>query len=74
MEHSVAQLQVEMDTLLATIRDKDREIARLKTDTTFASIMASRVNYPLPDAAEHGPYEIVHFLTITDAARLNQAS
>ena len=74
MEHSVAQLQVEMDTLLATIRDKDREIARLKTDTTSASVMASRVSCPLPDAAEHGPCEAARFLTIADAARLSQAS
>ena len=74
MEHSVAQLQVEMDSLLATIRDKDREIARLKTDTTFASVMASRVSCPLPDAAEHGPCEAARFLTIADAARLSQAS
>lgn len=74
MEHSVAQLQVEMDTLLATIRDKDREIARLKTDTTSASVMASRVSCPLPDAAEHGPCETARFLTIADAARLSQAS
>eukprot|EP00434_Breviolum_minutum_P045702 symbB.v1.2.041033.t1/scaffold7761.1/size9445/1 len=69
MEHSVAQLQVEMDTLLATIRDKDREIARLKTDTTSASVMASRVSCPLPDAAEHGPCEAARFLTIADAAQ-----
>lgn len=55
-------------------RDKDREIARLKTDTTSASVMASRVSCPLPDAAEHGPCEAARFLTIADAARLSQAS